>query len=49
MYYFCEQKLVMENTKLAVVAFGGNALLRAGQKGRVEEQAEMFILLAKVC
>ncbi len=39
MYYFCEQKLVMENTKLAVVAFGGNALLRAGQKGRVEEQA----------
>ncbi|HOR60473.1 MAG TPA: carbamate kinase [Bacteroidales bacterium] len=29
----------MENTKLAVVAFGGNALLRAGQKGRVEEQA----------
>ena len=26
--------------KLAVVAFGGNALLRAGQKGTIEEQEE---------
>ncbi|HOY38562.1 MAG TPA: carbamate kinase [Bacteroidales bacterium] len=26
------------NKKLAVVAFGGNALLRAGQKGTIEEQ-----------
>ena len=25
--------------KLAVVAFGGNALLRAGQKGTIDEQA----------
>ena len=25
-------------SKLAVVAFGGNALLRAGQKGTIEEQ-----------
>ncbi len=24
--------------KLAVVAFGGNALLRAGQKGTIDEQ-----------
>ena len=28
----------MLNKKLAVVAFGGNALLRAGQKGTIEEQ-----------
>ncbi|MBQ1606774.1 MAG: carbamate kinase, partial [Bacteroidales bacterium] len=28
----------MSNKKLAVVAFGGNALLRAGQKGTIEEQ-----------
>ena len=27
-------------TKLAVIAFGGNALLRAGQKGTLEEQIE---------
>jgi carbamate kinase len=26
--------------KLAVVAFGGNALLRAGQKGTIDEQEE---------
>jgi len=26
--------------KLAVVAFGGNALLRAGQKGTIEEQQQ---------
>ncbi|MFW6019725.1 MAG: carbamate kinase [Bacteroidales bacterium] len=28
----------MKNNKLAVVAFGGNALLRGGQKGTIEEQ-----------
>ncbi len=28
------------NRKLAMVAFGGNALLRAGQKGTYEEQLE---------
>ncbi len=28
----------MANKKLAVVAFGGNALLRAGQRGTIEEQ-----------
>ena len=28
----------MENNKLAVVAFGGNALLRGDQKGTIEEQ-----------
>lgn len=28
----------MSNKKLAVVAFGGNALLRAGQRGTIEEQ-----------
>ncbi|MBO4455657.1 MAG: carbamate kinase [Bacteroidales bacterium] len=28
------------NNKLAMVAFGGNALLRAGQKGFIEEQSE---------
>jgi len=27
-------------SKLAVVAFGGNALLRAGQKGTIDEQEE---------
>lgn len=27
-------------TKLAVIAFGGNALLKAGQKGTISEQIE---------
>ena len=27
-------------SKLAVVAFGGNALLRAGQKGTIDEQED---------
>jgi len=30
----------MTNNKLAVIAFGGNALLKAGQKGTFEEQLE---------
>ena len=33
--------------KLAVVAFGGNALLRAGQKGTIDEQEENAFLASK--
>lgn len=35
-----QQKMTDMNKKLAVVAFGGNALLRAGQKGTIEEQEQ---------
>jgi carbamate kinase len=34
-------------SKLAVVAFGGNALLRAGQKGTIHEQEENAYLASK--
>lgn len=34
-------------SKLAVVAFGGNALLRAGQKGTIEEQENNAYLASK--
>ncbi|MBN2614224.1 MAG: carbamate kinase [Bacteroidales bacterium] len=33
--------------KLAVIAFGGNALLRAGQKGTIDEQEENAFLASK--
>ena len=31
----------MSNSKLAVIAFGGNALLKSHQKGTYSEQIEM--------
>ncbi|HEY9114363.1 MAG TPA: carbamate kinase, partial [Bacteroidales bacterium] len=34
-------------SKLAVVAFGGNALLRAGQKGTIHEQEENAYVASK--
>lgn len=37
--YLIKKKTDMDK-KLAVVAFGGNALLRAGQKGTIEEQEQ---------
>ena len=35
--------------KLAVIAFGGNALLRAGERGTIEQQKSMCLKHAKVC